>query len=90
MQELPTDEAILAWNDQSAGVQDLNTQRWTPSNGSVTALYARILLQATLASEFLRQTTDETRRLPARAGLPGLSLLYTATPGVPGDSRVSV
>jgi hypothetical protein len=59
LQQLPTDETVLAWNDQSAGVQDLNTQRWTPSNGSVTAMYARILLQVTLAAEFLRQTTGE-------------------------------
>ena len=64
LQELPTDEATLAWNDQSAGVQDLNSQTWTPGNGTLTAMYARILLQATLASEFLRQTTDE--RLAAR------------------------
>lgn len=59
LQELTTDEATLAWNDQSAGVQDLNSQTWTTSNGTITAMYARILLQATLASEFLRQTTDE-------------------------------
>ena len=58
LQELPTDEATLAWNDQSAGVQDLNSQTWTPSNGTVTAMFARILLQATLSSEYLRQTTD--------------------------------
>ena len=58
LQELPTDEATLAWNDASAGVQDLNSQTWTTANGTVTAMYARILLQATLASEYLRQTTD--------------------------------
>jgi starch-binding outer membrane protein, SusD/RagB family len=58
LQELPTDEATLAWNDASAGVQDLNSQTWNGSNGTVTAMYARILLQATLASEYLRQTTD--------------------------------
>ena len=59
LQQLPTDEATLAWNDQSAGVQDLNSQTWTTGNGTVTAMYARVLLQSTLASEFLRQTTDE-------------------------------
>jgi hypothetical protein len=64
LQQLPTDETVLAWNDQSAGVQDLNTQRWSASNGSTTAMYARILLQATLASEFLRQSADE--RVAAR------------------------
>jgi hypothetical protein len=59
LQQLPTDETVLAWNDQSAGVQELNTQTWTTSNGTTTAMFARILLQATLASEYLRQTTDE-------------------------------
>jgi starch-binding outer membrane protein, SusD/RagB family len=68
LQELPTDEATLAWNDQSAGVQDLNSQTWTTGNGTVTAMYARILLQATLASEFLRQTADD--RLTARGATP--------------------
>ena len=58
LQELPTDEATIAWNDQSAGVQDLNSQSWTTNNGSITAMYARVMLQATLTSEFLRQTTD--------------------------------
>lgn len=59
LQQLPTDETVLAWNDQSAGVQDLNTQLWTPANGSLAAMYARIMLQATLAGEFLRQTADD-------------------------------
>src|SRR5687768_6052380 len=30
MQELPTDEVVIAWND--AGVQELNTQIWSSSN----------------------------------------------------------
>jgi hypothetical protein len=59
LQQLPTDETALAWNDESAGVQDLNRQTWNPSNGSITAMYARLLLQATLAGEFLRQTADD-------------------------------
>ena len=67
LQELPTDEATLAWNDQSAGVQDLNSQTWTPANGTITAMYARIALQTVLAANFLRETTDE--RLTAR-GVP--------------------
>jgi hypothetical protein len=70
LQQLPTDETVLAWNDQSAGVQDLNTQRWSASNGSTTAMYARIMLQVTLASEFLRQTAEE--RLAARGVAPAL------------------
>ena len=30
MQELPTDETAIAWNDQ--GVQELNTQLWSSQN----------------------------------------------------------
>jgi hypothetical protein len=57
MQELPTDEAIIAWND--AGVQELNTQLWGSSNQFLGAMYYRVLLQATLANDFLIQTSDE-------------------------------
>jgi hypothetical protein len=64
LQQLPTDETTLAWNDQSAGVQELNVQEPTPGNGSITAMFARILLQARLASNFLVETTDD--RLTSR------------------------
>lgn len=57
MEELPTDEAVIAWTDGS-GLQDLNTQGWTSSNGFSGTMYARIQQQATFAAEFLRQTTD--------------------------------
>jgi len=57
MQELPTDEAIIAWND--AGVQELNTQIWGSSNQFLGAMYYRVLLQATLANDFLNQTSDD-------------------------------
>lgn len=57
MQELPTDEAAIAWND--AGVQELNTQLWSSSNQFLGAMYSRIFFQVSLANEFLRQTTDD-------------------------------
>ena len=56
MQELPTDEAVIAWND--AGVQELNTQGWSSSNQFLQSMYYRIFFQVSLANEFLRQTTD--------------------------------
>lgn len=62
MQELPTDEAVIAWND--AGVQELNTQIWGSSNQFLGAMYSRIYFQVSLANEFLRQTTDD--KLAAR------------------------
>ena len=56
MQELPTEEAVIAWND--AGVQELNTQIWSSSNQFLVSMYYRIYFQAGLANEFLRETTD--------------------------------
>ncbi|MDQ6831304.1 MAG: RagB/SusD family nutrient uptake outer membrane protein, partial [Gemmatimonadota bacterium] len=56
MQELPTDEAVIAWGD--AGVQELNTQLWGSSNQFLVSMYYRIYFQVALVNEFLRQTTD--------------------------------
>jgi hypothetical protein len=57
MQELPTDEAAIAWNDD--GVQQLNTQIWSSSNQFLVAMYYRVFFQVTLVNEFLRETTDD-------------------------------
>ena len=57
MQELPTDEAAIAWND--TGVQELNTQIWGTSNQFLQAMYYRIFFQVGMANEFLRNTTDD-------------------------------
>lgn len=56
-EELPTDEAVIAWND--IGLPEMNTQTWNSSSRMVVAMYYRIFFQATLANEFLRQTTDQ-------------------------------
>jgi hypothetical protein len=56
MQELPTDEAAIAWND--AGVQELNTQLWGSNNQFLGAMYGRVYFQVGLVNEFLRETTD--------------------------------
>jgi hypothetical protein len=56
-EELPTDEAVIAWND--IGLPEMNTQTWTSSSRMVVAMYYRIFFQATLVNEFLRQTTDQ-------------------------------
>lgn len=58
LQELPTDEAVLAWvNDP--GVSGLNTMSWTASNPLSRAMYYRIFYQITLANEFIRETSDD-------------------------------
>ena len=58
LQELPTDEAVLAWvNDP--GVAGLNLVDWTASNVLSRGMYYRIYYQITLANEFIRETSDE-------------------------------
>ncbi|WP_426432424.1 RagB/SusD family nutrient uptake outer membrane protein [Winogradskyella sp. HB-48] len=56
MQELTTDEALIAWNDGT--IQDLHGQVWTSGNEFIRTMYSRIFYQVALCNEFLRQTTD--------------------------------
>ena len=55
-QELPTDEAVIAWGD--VGLPEMNTQLWASSNSFVVSMYYRIGFQVAMANEFLRQTTE--------------------------------
>jgi len=54
MQELPTDEAVIAWND--GPIQALNTQTWSSGDSFPNAMYARVFFQVAQANEFLRQS----------------------------------
>jgi hypothetical protein len=56
LQEMPTDEAVIGWND--AGLPALNTGTWDARNEMVNAMYYRVFYQIMLANEFLRQSTD--------------------------------
>ena len=56
LQELSTDEAIIAWNDGT--IKDIHSQTWTPLDRFVTAVFARYSFQIVNCNEFLRQTTD--------------------------------
>jgi starch-binding outer membrane protein, SusD/RagB family len=56
LQTLPTDEAVIGWGDDS--LPEMNTMEWGAANRFTTAFYYRIFYQATLANEFLRETTD--------------------------------
>ena len=57
LQELPTDEAIIAWGDPT--IKDLNLNTWNADNVFTEAFFARIFFQIGLCNEFLRETTDE-------------------------------
>lgn len=56
LQELPTDEAVVAWQDQT--LQDFNTMAWGPQDVFNEAMYSRIFFQVAQVNEFLRQSTD--------------------------------
>ncbi|MEO8453076.1 MAG: RagB/SusD family nutrient uptake outer membrane protein [Gemmatimonadota bacterium] len=55
-QELPSDDAVIAWGDD--GLSGLIQQTWAVTNPFVVAMYYRIYFQVGIANEFLRQTTD--------------------------------
>ncbi len=57
LQELPTEEAVIAWQD--AGLPELIYQTWTSDNQFIRAMYYRIFFQVSIANEFLRETTTD-------------------------------
>lgn len=62
-QELPTDEAVIGWNDGT--IQDFHQQDWDANSEFITAMYNRIFYQISLCNEYLRETTDA--KLDARS-----------------------
>ncbi len=56
-QELPTDEAVIGWDD--ATIKDFHYQQWGDGDTFIAAMYYRIYYQISLCNEFLRQTTDD-------------------------------
>ena len=56
-QELPTDEAVVSWNDQT--IQNFHNLRWTSSDPFILGMYARPIYNITVINEYLREATDE-------------------------------
>lgn len=56
-QELPTDEAIVAWNDQT--IHDFHALRWNSDDPFLRGMYARPVYNITIANEYLRESTAE-------------------------------
>lgn len=52
LQELPTDEAIVAWSDP--GLPQINVQNWSASNDFIMGMYSRIFYEIALTNEFIR------------------------------------
>lgn len=56
-EELPTDEAVVAWNDQT--IQDYHNLSFTSADPFLKGMYARPMYNITLANEYLRNSTDD-------------------------------
>ena len=57
MNELSTDEALIAWNDGT--IKDFHYQTWSAGDLFINATFSRLDFQVKNCNEFLRQTTDE-------------------------------
>ncbi len=56
LQELPTDEAVVAWNDQT--IKDFHNLAWTSSDPFIKGMYARPIWNIGLINAFLNEATD--------------------------------
>ncbi|TCO09693.1 RagB/SusD family nutrient uptake outer membrane protein [Natronoflexus pectinivorans] len=56
LQQLPTDETVMAWDD--ASIKDFHWHTWSPNDVFIGAMYSRIFYAITLANEFIR-TSEE-------------------------------
>ncbi|HNL64976.1 MAG TPA: RagB/SusD family nutrient uptake outer membrane protein, partial [Ferruginibacter sp.] len=56
-QELPTDEAVVAWNDQT--IHDFHDMKWTSADPFLKGIYARPIYNITLINEYMRESTDD-------------------------------
>ncbi len=66
IQELTTDEAVIAWTD--AGIRDLHSLSWSSENQFVRVVYYRIFYIIAYANDFLGQSTEDKlieRGIPA-------------------------
>ncbi|WP_319265133.1 RagB/SusD family nutrient uptake outer membrane protein [uncultured Draconibacterium sp.] len=57
LQELPTDEAICAWDD--GNLRDLHDMDWNSQNEFITAMYSRINLEVTYCNKLIQLTQDK-------------------------------
>ena len=56
-EELPTDEAVVAWNDQT--IHDFHNLKWSSSDPFLRGMYARPIYNITIGNEYLRESTDD-------------------------------
>jgi hypothetical protein len=68
VQELPTDEAVLGWND--GNLRDYHDMDWTSNNEFISNMYYRVFYQISLCNEFIRESAPEKL---AERGIPEAS-----------------
>jgi len=56
MQELTSDEALIAWNDGT--IKDLQRHTWSDENEFIRGMFARISYQIALCNDFLRVSSE--------------------------------
>ncbi len=56
LQELSTDEAIMAWDD--ATIKDFHWQTWSPNDVFISAIYSRIFYTIAISNEFIRNVNN--------------------------------
>lgn len=56
-QELPTDEAIVSWNDQT--IHDFHDLKFSSADPFIYGMYSRLVYNVTIANEYLRESTDD-------------------------------
>lgn len=56
LQELPTDEAVVAWDDQT--IKSFHNLSWNSADPFILGMYARPIYNITLINEYIRQASD--------------------------------
>lgn len=74
-EELPTDEAVVAWNDQT--IHDYHNLSFTSADPFLKGMYARPMYNITLANEYLRYSTDEVVAANGITGADATSIKST-------------
>jgi hypothetical protein len=57
-QQLTTDEAVIAWNDQT--IKDFHWHTWTPNDVFISAMYSRIMYTVAICNEFIRASSGNS------------------------------
>ncbi|MFK8282417.1 RagB/SusD family nutrient uptake outer membrane protein [Capnocytophaga cynodegmi] len=67
MQELPTDNAIVAWSDP--GVPDFHNMNWSSSNGIIEAMYYRLAQSVSFANAFIANNENSSNEEMKKYGV---------------------